>query len=152
VSRGERAKFPGHQVLAAEGRGGTFCGLAVEVGEEGSQGSFAGFKEEALAEVDATKLEEGIAQVRGAGGRRLRIEWSDDPRRLGVWRDGVRHDWEDHARYLYRPAPAGAGHPSGPIFAEWGKGELLVEAGGERFRCSVTEDGKVTFRNEGGAR
>ncbi|MHC4503378.1 MAG: hypothetical protein ACYTFI_08745 [Planctomycetota bacterium] len=147
VSGGKKPRFPGHKVLATSGRGGAFCGMAVEVGERESHGSFTGFRRKALAaEVDIAKLDQGIVQYKAADGKWLGFHWQDDPFNLGVWRNGTRHDLREHARFLYRsgdrPGPA-----AGPIHARWGEGALYVEAGGEAFACRVDGDGRVEFAN-----
>jgi len=149
VSQGENPSFPGHQVLAAKGDGKqNFCGLAVEVGEKESHGSFADFKKAVLAaEVDVTKLAEGIVQYKAKDGKAFGFHWNDDPSKLGVWRNGKRHDWEEHARYLYRVNAEGD-EPTPPIFSRWGEGKLYVEAGGQAFLSTVDAAGKATFRND----
>ncbi|MDX1946775.1 MAG: hypothetical protein SFU86_15345 [Pirellulaceae bacterium] len=144
ISGGEKAKFPGHQVLAAAGKGGSFCGLAIEVGEAQSHGSFEKFQAAALAaKIDTTKLAEGVVQFQAADGTWLGFNWQDNAQNLGVWRNGQRHDFADHARYLYRSSPTG--EIVGPIHQAWGQGTLYVEAGGEAFACTVAENGTVSF-------
>jgi hypothetical protein len=146
IAAGDKPPFPGHQVLAGRGTGGAFCGIAVEVGEKESHGSFAAFQDAALkAEVDQTKLAEGVVQYRSAGGKQLGIQWHDDPLQLGVWRDGKRRDLGRDAAFLYR---AGDGNATpAPIHAKWGEGRIYIEAGGEAFGCSVHNDGRVDFAN-----
>ena len=147
VAGGEQPRFPGCRVLATagDGSGGEFCGVAVEVGEPATHGTFAAFRAAALAaEVDAAGLTAGVVRYRATDGTWLGFHWHDDPRDLGVWRNGARHDWAEHARWLYRPAD---GSRSDPIRAAWGGGALTVEAGGARFRGAVGEDGAVTFEN-----
>lgn len=146
IAGGEAPPFPRHQVLATRGDGRQpFCGFAVEVGERQSHGSFEAFKRAAAgARVDRSRLADGAAEYRAADGRTLAIRWHDDPRGLGVLRDGRPHDWDRHAGFLYQSA--GAADDS-PIAAPWGGGELRVSAGGTRFRCTVGDDGKVGFEN-----
>lgn len=147
---GKDSTFSGHKVVSASGTGGAFCGMAVEVGEEPSHESFDAFRRGALAaEVDASGLARGAVRFRAADGRRLAFEWNDDPFRLGIVKDGRRHDLSEHARYLYRNADEPASGPRGPIHSEWGGGTLYVEAGGEAFACAVSEEGRVTFVNGG---
>jgi hypothetical protein len=146
VSTGKKTRFPSHKVLKASGRGGAFCGIAVEVGEKESHSSFAEFRRKALAaEVDTAKLAQGVVQYKAADGKWLGFHWQDDPFDLGVWRNGTRHDLAEHARYLYKNADGiWAG---GPIHSAWGGGTLYVEAGGEAFACRVDSGGRVTFAN-----
>lgn len=147
IASGKEPKFPDHQVLATQGSGqGEFCGLAVEVGEKESHGSFAEFQKQTLAaQVDVAKLGAGEVQYKAAAGLWLGIHWQDDPHNLGVWTNGQRHDFAQHAQYLYQPA--GATEPTAPIYSQWGDGTLYVEAGGEAFASTVDEQGKVTFHN-----
>jgi hypothetical protein len=146
IGAGEKPIFRGHRVLKAEGQGERFCGLAVEVGEAESHGSFAEFQKQALAaEVDLAKLQQGIVQYK-SGGKQLGLHWHDDPKNLGVWRNGQQHDWLRHAQLLY-----GAGKPDAPapLSAAWGAGSLNVAAGGATFSSSVAEDGTTTFTQTG---
>ena len=146
LARAKKPRFPGHKVLAATGRGGGFSGVAVEVGERESHGTFNEFRRKALAaEVDVTKLGQGIVQYKAADGKWLGFHWSDDPFDLGVWRNGTRHDLREHAKYLYRNGDRA--QAAGPIHAKWGGGTLYVEAGGEAFACRVDEQGLATFAN-----
>jgi hypothetical protein len=144
IAAGEKPPFPGHQVLAARGSGGAFCGVAVEVGEKESHGSFEAFQAGVLkAEVDLSKLAEGVVQYQAADGKWLGFHWHDDPLQLGVWRDGKRRDLARDAGFLYR---AGDGGPA-PVHAKWGEGAIYVEAGGEAFAASVDGEGRSKFAN-----
>ncbi|MCF7973484.1 MAG: hypothetical protein K9N55_06690 [Phycisphaerae bacterium] len=146
ISEGDKARFPGHQVLATSGTGEAFCGLAVEVGEAETYGSFVNFQQQALAaKVTASRIEQGDVQVKSSKGKTLRILWQDDPTQLKMYRDGHLHDPAEHAKYLYANS-SGEAH-SGPIYSRWGEGSLTVEAGGETFFCHVSETGKATFRH-----
>ncbi len=116
--------------------------MAVEIGERESHGDFASFRQKVLAaKVDVSKLSEGVVQYQAADGKWLGFHWNDDPWKLGVWKNGKRHDWEDHARYLYRRADSAA--PGEPLFAPWGSGKLYVEAGGEAFFSEVSDEGQA---------
>lgn len=130
VSAGDNPPFPEHQVLAATGTARQFCGLAVEVGEKQSHGSFAEFQKKVLAaEIDTAKLDAGIVQYKAADGKWLGFHWNDNPHNLGAWRNGKRHDWGRHALCLYCPRDADT--RTGPIYSRWGSGTLYVEAGGQ---------------------
>ncbi len=147
ISDGDKPAFPGHQVLTATGNAKEFCGVAIEVGEKESHGSFVDFQKQVLAaEVDVSKLDEGVVQYKAADRDKkwLGMNWGDRTRGLGVWRNGKRHDWAAHAKLLYGSEQSETGIVSSP----WGEGRLNVNAGGESFTCSVSEDGKVSFRNE----
>lgn len=129
------SRFPDHKVLSARGDGGSFSGLAIEVGEKESHHSFADFKKAAkAAEIDAVMLDAGVARYTSADGKELRIQWHDDPLGLGVWRNGQRRDSRDAALY-----------ESSVISAGWGEGALEIDAGGATFRCEVDQDGKAVF-------
>jgi hypothetical protein len=138
--------FHGHRVLSALGNGGGFCGLAIEVGEKESHGTFAKFQEAVgKSEIDETKLGEGVVQYKSADGNWLGIHWNDNPLDLGVWRNGKRRDLIADAGFLYRAKESG--DTLEPIHAKWGEGKLYVEAGGEAFGCSVDDNGHVTYEN-----
>ncbi len=134
----KKSRFPSHQVLSSRGDGGNFCGLAIEVGEKESRGSFAQFKKAALsAEVDVTELDQGAVRYKATDGKWLGIHWNDDPLDLGVWRNGKRRDLKNAALYQ-----------SDVISAAWGKGILEVHAGDASFRCEVDENGKASFSQD----
>ena len=150
VSEGEKPAFRDHQVLAANGTAKTFCGVAIEVGEQESHRSFDEFKKRVLAaEVDVSKLDEAIVQYKAAeqgdGRKWLGMHWNEQAGEVGVWRNGTRHDWKQHAKAMYRRLDRE--QLSGPIFSRWHEGSLFVEAGGEAFAATVADDGQVTFHN-----
>ncbi|MCO6457657.1 MAG: hypothetical protein J5I93_20330 [Pirellulaceae bacterium] len=146
IAEGEKPKFPGHRVLASRGQADRYCGVAVEVGEAESHGSFARFRQQVLAaDLDRSKLDEGIVQYKAAGGQWLGFHWNDNPHDLGVWRNGQRHDWRSHAGQLYRGYDP---ESPGPLVSRWGDGSLTVSAGGHTFRCTVDSEGGVTFSNQ----
>lgn len=125
----KKPRFPGHKVLSGKGQSSAFSGLAIEVGEEESHGSFAKFKRDVeLAEVDVSELSKGVARYKAADGKWLGIHWNDDPLNLGVWRNGKRRDLKNDARSLYR---------SPIINAKWGDGSLQIQAGGVTFQTGV---------------
>lgn len=146
ITEGEKPAFPGHKVLAATGNAETYCGLVVEVGEKETHGSLDKFKQQVLAaELDAGKLNEGVVQYKTKDGKFLGIHWSDKASELGVWKNGKRHDWLQHAAYLYRNAQAT--ELAAPIYSRWHEGKLYVEAGDQAFASRVSEDGQVMFAN-----
>jgi len=135
LAEDKKSRFPDHKVLSSRGLGGDFCGLAIEVGEKESQGSFAEFKKAGKsAEIEVAELDKGIVRYKSADGKWLGIHWQDDPLDLGVWRNGKRRDLKNAAMY-----------ESPVINAGWGSGVLEVKAGGETFRCAVDAEGKVKF-------
>ncbi|MFT4547955.1 MAG: hypothetical protein ACI9UA_003012 [Pseudoalteromonas tetraodonis] len=135
LAESKQGRFPGHRVLSAtgNGNGGGFCGLAIEVGEKESHGSFEKFKLAAKsAELDVSELAGGVARYKSADGKWLGIHWNDDPLDLGIWRNGKRRDLSTPALY-----------ESPIIHSKWGSGLLEIKAGGGSFRCEVDADGKV---------
>lgn len=132
IIEGKKARFPGHVALSAKGTGkNAFCGLAIEVGEKESHGSFAKFKKAVLAaEVDLSQLDEGVARYKASDGKHLGIHWNDDPMNLGVWRNGVRRDLQSAARKLYE---------SPIIHSDWGSGTLRIEAGGTTYSIDESD-------------
>ena len=111
----QEARFPGHQVLRADGAGGAFCGLAVEVGEQESHGSFRAVPSRRPGRGGRPQraAPSGVARYKSSDGKWLGIHWNDDPLDLGVWRNGERRDLGQHAAHLY---------DSEPIRAGWGAG------------------------------
>jgi hypothetical protein len=146
TKQGRPPKFPRHQVLFAQGVGGDYSGFAMVVGEAASHGDFANFCEEIRqTQLYLDRLTEGNVTLITAGNKSLRIGWSEDPQELLVLRNGLPHDWQQHASYLYRPAKES--ESPGPIRSRWCSGQLTVHAGGYLFQCEVTRSGKVTFSN-----
>ena len=134
LTTAKKTRFPDHQVLSARGVGGAYCGLAVEVGERETHGSFERFEKDVLAaEVDLSDLSEGAVRYKSADGKWLGIHWNDDPLNLGVWRNGKRRDLSQLPLYQ-----------SPIISAEWGSGQLDVSAGDSEFHCRVSKDGIVS--------
>ena len=123
----DHGRFPNHKVLSAHGDGGAFCGLAIEVGEKQSHGSFAAFKKAApFAEVDTSEIDKGKVSYKSADGKQLSIHWNDDPLNLGVWRNGKRRNLADAALY-----------ESPVIRSAWGSGILEVITPDAEFRHEV---------------
>ncbi|MFO0869192.1 MAG: hypothetical protein U0935_09680 [Pirellulales bacterium] len=149
VAEGDKARFPGHVVLSARGRGESFCGVALDVGDTQTEPSFDHFRRTVLAaQVDLAQLDSGIVKYRTDDGRSLGLHWHDDPRELEVWRNGHLHDWQRHAEWLYGPAalpasPAPTAAP--PVESRRGSGTLRVSVEGAEFRCHVAEDGRVEW-------
>ncbi|MEZ6101266.1 MAG: hypothetical protein R3E01_20235 [Pirellulaceae bacterium] len=137
--QGDHAKFPRHKVLSARGIGDSYCGLVMEVGERQSHGSYEQFRAATLAaQVDASRLNTGIIRHTRSDGRWLSIGWHDNPRLLKVVRNGRQHDWDEHARYLYRSVIDGQ-ESTEPIHAKWGTGEITVRAGETTYTCHVRD-------------
>jgi len=148
IAGGDKAPFPEHKVLSTTGRAEQYCGFAIEAGERQSHQDFATFRKQALAaEVDLERLRDGIVQYKAADGKWLGFHWNDNPHELGVWRNGKRHDWSRHARYLYRVEDPTQEEPTPPIFARWGEGKLYVESGSQAFLSTVDGAGRASFRN-----
>ena len=108
VSEGEKAKFPGHQVLAAEGQAERFCGLAVEVGETETYGSFAEFQAKVTGR-RSRQLEAGRGRRSIQGGRRqvARLPLERRPARPGrAGATGSGTTGLAHASRLYVPPGA----------------------------------------------
>ncbi len=148
ISDGEKPAFRGHQVLACVGNSARFCGVAIEVGEPETDGSFGEFKKRVLAaDVDVSKLDDAIVQYKAAdrGRRWLGMHWNEKSGEVGLWRNGKRHDWKQHAQFLYRRLDSS--ELAGPIFSRWHEGTLYIEAGGEAFASTVSGDGRVSFHN-----
>ena len=133
-------------MLSANGLGGKYCGIAVEVGEAPDHPDFTAFKKAVIAKakVQKERLADGEAEYTGACGRRIRLRFGDKPTETRVWRDGKLHDWAEHARYVYRAAD---GSPT-IIEQRWLGDTLTVRTGKSVFTATVSEKGLVTFKNE----
>lgn len=131
----KKSRFPGHKVLSARGEASKFCGLAILVGEKESHGTFAQFRTAAKAmRINQSGLDRGRAELQTSQGKKLAMQWHDDPLQLGVIRNGVKRDLSDYA--LYRSPIVRSG---------WHSGTLTVNAGGETFSCYVDETGVPKF-------
>ncbi|MFO0916236.1 MAG: hypothetical protein U0795_24975 [Pirellulales bacterium] len=140
------APWTGHRVLSAKGKGGNFCGVAVEVGESPEFADFAAFKNAVLvgAQVRAEQIDRGDVEYVGASGKRVRILFGGKPIETSVWRDGKVHEWAEHARHLYRQSDG----DSGMIEQGWLSGSVMVRAGQASFTATVTESGMATFQHD----
>lgn len=135
-------KFANHFVLSAKGENRKFCGVAIEMGDS-ARVSFGNFQSRVLkAEIDRSKIESGIATYRSLDGKWLGFHWNDQPHQLGVWKNGQRHDFKEHAKFLYRTASEDL------IHAGWGSGEIGVSTSRGKFHCQVKPDGIVVFDSE----
>lgn len=140
-------RFPDHSVYSCQGNQKNFCGLIIQVGEPQSHGSLSKFTQAlGKTELDTSKLEQGIVQVRYADGKFHGFHWNDNANDLGNWQNGKRHDWQRHATLLYGSLEDGK--TTSPVKANWGSGTIDVCAGGKHFRCHVDEEGNVEFVNE----
>jgi len=140
------SRWEGHLVLTALGKGGKFCGIALEVGEAETHRNYAEFQNKVLtrAQVDASDLERGIAAYTASDGRSVKLVFGTTPSDTQVWRDGRLHDLSQHARYVYRDPNA---QTEGLVFLEWGGGTLRVHAGGAQFIGTVDAAGRASFIN-----
>jgi hypothetical protein len=132
-------------VLAARGQGGKYCGFAVEIGEAPAYGDFAAFQKAVLAQsrADVSALADGVAEFKAVSGRSVKLRFAATVAETEVWRDGQRHDLQEHARFLYRNAGIG----DGIIHQDWLGGRLSVRAGGAAFTGDVDERGMAKFQN-----
>ena len=84
LANAKKSCFPGHKVLSAKGHADSFCGLAIEMGENQSHGSFDQFVRSVLAaKLDTSELHKGIARYKASDGKHLGIHWNDDLLNLG---------------------------------------------------------------------
>lgn len=141
---GERAKFPAHRVVSAKGTGGELCGFAVEIGEGSRREEFDEFRSRVLkrSRLDTSRLGERFVEFVASDGRRLGVRYGRTLEEFRVWKDGVLHDWAEHAKVVYRSS---RGPGDGPIEQAWLGGTLIVRAGGRTFTCTVDETGRVEF-------
>ena len=125
LTQGKGTRFKNHKVLFARGIDqGDYCGIAIEVGEKESHGSFDNFaRSVSAAEIDMSELAAGIVRYRAKDGKHLGIHWNDNPMNLGVWRNGKRRKLENLKLY-----------ESPIINADWGTGTILINTGKDSFQ------------------
>jgi len=135
--------YENEQFFKADVEGKTYAGFALEVGEEAVHGSYQKFKRAVTSQsrLDLERLDEGVVTVKGTDGRKLTLRHNAENDLPAVERDGEPWDYAEHLD-VYRPEDG-----AGPISQAWRSGTLRVEAGGKRFSCTVTGDGKVTWEN-----
>jgi hypothetical protein len=135
--------YENEQFFKAEVRGPSFAGFALEVGDDASHGSYDKFKQAVVKQGQLVKdeLDKGVVTLVGSHGRRLTVRHNPANDLPIVERDGEPSNDQEHLD-VYRPVDS-----TGPISQEWLSGTLAVEAGKQRFTCTVTRDGKVTWEN-----
>ncbi|MFP4107216.1 MAG: hypothetical protein ACLFVU_14180, partial [Phycisphaerae bacterium] len=138
ISEGKKAKWKEHKALSAKGKGGDYCGFAIEIGEGQS---YDAFKKSVLSKskLDASSRAKGVVSFSAADGKTVKMAYAKKLDDYGVWRDGKKHKWSEHAKYLYTDADEGA---DGLIYNKWMGGTLTVRAGGATFTCTVDDSGK----------
>lgn len=138
----ERHGWSNCKILKATRRGAGVYGFAIEI-DEGSPDKFVEAASKIRGETDELHPR-GAASITAAGGRRLRVQWGDNPGGIKIWRNGQLKDFNsDEENVLWRTLDGDL------IHHEWqGDGTLSVTAGGESFRCTVTRDGEVSFTEE----
>ena len=122
------AGWKGHRVVSAKGKGGAFCGIAIEIGEAPDYADFGAFKYAVIsrAKLNTEKLPQGEAEYTGANGKSVRLRFEGKPE--------VR---ADHPLYQ-----------SSIIEQAWLGGTLTVRAGKTVFSSTVSDQGIATFKNE----
>jgi hypothetical protein len=136
--------YTNEQTLRSTIQGNGYAGFALEVGEPGSHGSYAQFKQNVLENSQLT-FEQNIPQNRSTNaqdtvqlssstGTTLRLTHNPDSELPLVTRNGTAHNWSDHFA-LYQPTEGNI-----PISLGWKQGTLRVEAGGEVFESTVTAE------------
>ncbi|MDX1963420.1 MAG: hypothetical protein SFX18_09720 [Pirellulales bacterium] len=133
----EGASWAGHHIVAAKGQGGEYCGIAVEIGEAPDHADYAAFVRAVLAtsRVDLSGLADGVVEYTGSQGQTVKLAFDAVVQETGVWRNDQRHDWADHAKYVYQTVTEkDNARDSAPLIEqEWLGGKLTIRAGGEIF-------------------
>jgi hypothetical protein len=112
---------------------GQYAGFALEVGELGTHGSYAAFKQAVMSrsQLQTSGLVNGSIHLTGMTGDRLRLTHNPNNDLPIVSRNGDRYDWQQ-SRDLYKPAEGNF-----PISLGWKTGKLRIEAGGLAFETSL---------------
>ncbi len=134
-----------HKVVAGQGKGGAFCGFAIEIGEGMD---YDAFKRDVLSKTKLTveDLSAGKIQLTGSDGKRLGYAWGDSLAGFRVRRDGQVHDWDAHGEMIY--SEPGKGPDSALLWQKRGGGTLRLHVDGSVFTCTVPLDGPITFENK----
>jgi hypothetical protein len=146
VAKGDKPRFPKHQVLHAVGNDDKYCGVVLEAVERKAyqNNALAMLADLERTKLDVSQLDDGIVIYTGLGNKRLECRWHANPAQLTVIRDGVTHDWSEHQRYLYRTASQDA-----PLLqSRWHEGELQLTTSDSTFTSRVDANGRATFRAE----
>lgn len=127
------------RILRADRKGPGVYGFAIEI-DDGDREAFLR-KAVACRPETGELAQRGAAAMTATSGRRLRVQWGRDLGAIKIWRDGRLRRWdaaEEMASY----------HTRGGVLIEqaWQGGTLRVQAGGTRFECTVSRDGKARFR------
>lgn len=112
---------------------GKQAGFALEVGELGTHGSYAAFKQAVMSrsQLQTKGLVNGSVQLVGMTGDRLRLTHNSHNDLPIVSRNGDRYDWQKSLD-LYKPTEGNF-----PISLGWKTGNLRIEAGGLAFETSL---------------
>ncbi len=131
------------QFFRAEVRGLKYAGFALEVGEAPEHKSFEAFQQaiRSRSRLDLDRLSQGVVKLTGTDGRELLVRHNPENDLPDYSRDGEPWDYQAHLD-TYQPEGRDT-----PIQQKWKSGTLTVEAGGKRFTCTVTLDGKVSWEN-----
>ena len=121
-----------------ETSGDAFAGFALEVAESGA---WEDFKRDVKmsSRLDMGGLKEGVVELVGRHGHKLKFAHNQNSDLPRVWRNGVAHEWNRQLD-LYQPVSG-----SVPIALGWQKGTLRITAGGKTFEQTVTPSGQVVF-------
>ncbi len=141
--KGEKEpRWPGSKILRADPRGRGVYGFAVEI-DEGKPEAFIDKASKLMPGIDAAPLR-GAADMTGTSGRRVQVQWDNGTKNVKITRDGQVRDWgSPKENVIWRSLDCQL------IEQSWqGDGTLRVSAGGAKFTCTVTRDGKVSFSEE----
>ncbi len=132
------------QVLQAKStkQSAPYVGFALEVGETEEYPSLAAFKQavESGGILDLSRIEQGVAELTGANGGVLELEYNPGGMPTVV-RDSESRDWGRE----WDVYGASDSETTNPVQLGWKSGTLTVQAGGYRFQQTVTREGIVRF-------
>jgi hypothetical protein len=131
--------YSGEQTLMAAIQGKSYGGFALEVGEAESYRSYESFKKavKEKSQLNLNQLANGSVELIGANGNRLKISHNPHNDLPFVFHNGVAHKW--FKRFdLYQPNKSNS-----PISLGWKNGTLCVDAGGLKFKITVSNQAKV---------
>jgi len=133
----------GDGYYVAKGGGGV-TGFALEIGEESVHKDIGAFKAAVKAKSKLT-LDGDKAKLVGTDGRVLEVTYNRENDLPVVMRDGKPRDWSKEFD-MYKAVDVAEG--DAPLMQGWKKGELRINAAGQRFTQTIDKDGKVVAKFE----
>lgn len=141
---GKPRPYADDTILTWKGKGGSPCGIYMEVGEQESHGTFAEFTARVLAKAvvdDSALATTGRVGATTALGSTVALTLTKEGLPT-IERDGQPYNWANHLS-LYASGSVG----TSPVTLGWKEGVLKVVAGGKKFTGTL-KDGLYTWSDQ----